>query len=614
MRVLPTCARGLALLASVALAVAPARAEGASSATWRLEQPLPPALSDGQQSQTPIGLGKIGDIEFWAPNRGLLITAGNPPTIPPGIWAYNGQRWHELAAVCGATDGRIAWAGPEEFWTISDGRPGQAVSETGEPPPLADDTLCHFANGKVEGSYAAPAFQSNSYQPMHAAGCLGPEDCWFAGDPLPEPQIGAFQLHWDGHSLFAEPNPQGHAVQSMAAYKGALYEGVQIRPTFEPRVPEKEDQVNEEESPFEPSDLHRINPAGVSPTFESLTSPSVPMYTLGEPGWALEAPKLGGDSDALWSAVNPLPRRGFPPRSEASSGQVTVARDVAGSWKQIVGPVVDPGGNPFTKFIPEAEVPTSEELRLERGDEVVDAIAPEPESEYAWLALGSEDNSLKGPLAQAMVVRLSATGGLGERQVLPSPEEEGEGVGPKGAAEKIVCPEQNDCWLVTSQGWLFHLSSEATRTLPEDTDPSFSQLITERPKDAGVPQEQPDSPPEDDSGLLGELPAAVTVPVSVFERPRVPVPLLSNVHTHLRGDTLELSFHLAVKARIRLLAERRKRVVASTSTHTLAAGRRRLLLRLSARHWPTKLTLQTHPLAPLPTVLAGGPNENTVQG
>jgi hypothetical protein len=157
-------------------------------AGWRLEQPLPPAPAPGvPPSHTPIGLGRVGDIEFWAPNRGLLITAGNGSTIPPGLWAYDGRGWHELSTVCGASDGRIAWSGPEEFWTISDGRPGQAPDAHGNQAPLQDNTLCHFAGGQVVASYASVAFRANSYQPMHAAACIAPADCWFAGDPLPAP-------------------------------------------------------------------------------------------------------------------------------------------------------------------------------------------------------------------------------------------------------------------------------------------------------------------------------------------------------------------------------------------------------------------------------------------
>jgi hypothetical protein len=603
-----------AAAAPAAAAIAPARAQAAGGeAIWRLEQPLPPPQPSGEQPQTPIGLGKVGDIEFWAPNRGLLITAGNPPSIPPGLWAYNGRGWHELATVCGATDGRIAWSGPEEFWTVSDGRPGQAISENGLLPPLADNTLCHFNGGRVEGSFAAPAFRANSYQPMHAVGCFGREDCWFAGDPLPEPQVGAFQLHWDGHALTAEPNPQGHAVESMQAYEQGLYEGVLIRPTYEPRVPEKEDRVGEEESPFAPSPLHLIRPAGVLPTFSSLTAPPIPLYGAEEPAWAAQAPTLGADAKALWAAANPLARSRFPARSEAPSGQVTILRDAAGSWQQLVGPAADPGGNPFTTFIGESEHPTAEELRREEQNEVVQAIAAEPEADAAWLALNSEANSFRGPLAQAMVERLSSAGALGEREVLPTPQEAGEGVGPKGAAEKITCPASEDCWLVTSQGWLFHLSSEATRFLPEDTAAAFSTLITERPPDEGLPQVQPDAPPEDNSGLLAELQAPPIAPKSEREVFKVHVPLLSHLRSRLvHGTTLELSFQLAVKARLKLLAKRRGRVVASTPARTLAAGKRRLMLRLDVHRWPTKLAFQAHPLAPLPTVPETQSNETTV--
>jgi hypothetical protein len=91
------------------------------------------------------------------------------------------------------------------------------------------------------------------------------------------------------------------------------------------------------------------------------------------------------------------------------------------------------------------------------------------------------------------------------------------------------------------------------------------------------------------------------------------VPLVSHIHTRLvHGTTLELSFHLAVKARVRLLAKRKRSVVASTSTRTMAAGSRKLLLHLDLRRWPTKLDLQSHALAPLPTVSTAEPNVGTV--
>ncbi len=45
---------------------------------------------------------------------------------------------------------------------------------------------------------------------------------------------------------------------------------------------------------------------------------------------------------------------------------------------------------------------------------------------------------------------------------------------------------------------------------------------------------------------------------------------------------------------MRLLAKRHKKLVASTPMRTLAAGNRKLLLRLNRHEWPTKLSLQTH--------------------
>ena len=148
-RVLLALAAALLALALLAAVAGAQELSDDGNASWRLEQPKPPPPPVGvAPSEVPIGLGPVGDIQFWGPNRGLLITAGNPKSIPPGIWVYNGVGWHELANVCGATDGRIAWAGPDDFWTISDGRPGQAIVEN-KVPPTTDNTLCHFVDGHV---------------------------------------------------------------------------------------------------------------------------------------------------------------------------------------------------------------------------------------------------------------------------------------------------------------------------------------------------------------------------------------------------------------------------------------------------------------------------------
>ena len=225
----------------------------------------PPPTGGAETSEAPVSLGHIGDIEFYGPNRGALITSGNGGSVKPGVWFYDGGAWRELSDQCGATDGRIAWAGPDEFWTVSDGRAGQALASSSERPPLQDNTLCHFAPGpagniEIVGSYGSVPFLGSSYQAMHAAGCLSPGNCWFGGDPLPAPQIGAFMLHWNGAGLEPQPFlPEGHPVWDMVSFEGRLYESMRIQPGDKvvkevqrpPALRAIKAEVSGEESPFE---------------------------------------------------------------------------------------------------------------------------------------------------------------------------------------------------------------------------------------------------------------------------------------------------------------------------------------------------------------------------
>ena len=565
-----SAALAVCLLSVLALAkAAPAQPlADDGGASWRLEQPRPPEPPPGVVgSPTPVGLGRIGDIEFWAPNRGLLTTAGNGSTIPPGLWAYNGREWHELSTVCGASDGRIVWAGPEDFWTISDGRPGQAFDAKGNPPPLADNTLCHFENGRVIASYASLAFRADSYQAMHAAGCISANDCWFAGDPLPPPQVGSFHLHWNGTSVTEEPNTQNSsAVADLHSFGGQLFESLQLAGPLS----------------GESSALRLINPSGIVPQFE--TPAGLPFYGGEEFPTTLAGLHLSDADGALWAGAGGVGET--PPGS--APGQLTVARYDGQRWHQLIGAGTEPSG---AALFPE---------------DVLTSLAAEPGGEGAWLALDTQnDFAQPSPVAAAHVVRITAAGTFSKEDDLQLPQ--GEAVGPKGGAAKISCPAPHDCWLASTQGWLYHLST-GSEELPLDTDPAFAGLITERPPDEGVPQVQPDTLPADNSGLLGEPPPSLGVlPENAKEQPPlVHVPLLSHIRSRLiHGSTLELRFHLAVKARIRLIARRRQKLVASTPRRILKGGNRRLLLALDPRKWPTKLELQTHALAPLPTVPAG---------
>jgi hypothetical protein len=551
---------------------------------WRLAQPGPPPAPPGvEQPQTAVGLGHIGEISFYTPNRGALITAGDPPTVPPGVWEYNGAEWHEISEVCGATDGRIVWAGPEEFWTVSDGRPGQALVE-GKRPPLEDDTLCRFSNANHAGeplqvmqSFAFPAFQADSYEPMHAAGCFSPSDCWFGGGSLPPESLdaGTFELHWNGHELVEEPlHGEGRTIEGMAAFEGRLFEGVRIA------VGDRE----EPENPRPPA-LHAIGPEQSSFTgFEAL-----PLYEGGEFPQALDFLHLSAGGEFLWAGagVQKTPAGSLP-------GRITILRGTnlaegEGTWTQLVGPLAPLNQEPFP-------------------GQTLTALAAEPGSESAWIGLDTpEDAERPSSTAAAKVARVSAQPGEGieAEETLP---------GARGGTSFVTCPMAQDCWLATSAGWLYHLSTEAEQTLERDADPAFETFITERPLDQGLPQTPPDTLPADSSGLPEGPPeeSSVTEAEPVQEVRRA-VALLTHVHSHLHGTVLELHFHLAVKARVRLLAKRAKKVVAQTPMRTLKAGNHSLSLHLNIHRWPTKLALKTHALAPLPTVAVGkGLGENVV--
>ncbi len=634
----------VALLLSLACGslVARAGAEGLKDeggAEWRLEQPAPPEPPSGvEPSSVPIGLGRISDIEFSAPNRGALITAGNGSTVPPGVWVYNGScegqgssascasGWHELSIKCGASDpashsavllgrGRVVWTGPDEFWTISDGRPGQAASSNGTPPPLEDDTLCRFALNtqthelEIADSYASLAFQSNSYQAMDAAACIEASDCWFGGELLPTPQIGTFQLHWDGRTLTAEPYlAESHSSGDMAAFEGQIFESLRLEP--EQPFLKKEGGVGELPA------LHVIGSEGTSQVIDGL-----PLLAPGEFPEALDFLHLSSDEprsseppyaltpesgDALWAAGGPREA----PRGSSEAG-VTILRYSKRQYSQGMGKYVEEGAPRWTQVVGpcpslaakcEAEPPKLNPLP---GD-VVNAIAAEPGTNSAWIALDSQQDAVElNPTAEASVARVSAEGSITDALQLPA---SGEQHSPKGAAERIVCPAAHDCWMVTNQGWLFHLSTEEERDDPDpDGDPALSgdYLITQRPADEGVPQETPVTLSEEEAAPEVSAPSQSepVKAVSTEQFASVAVPLLSDLHTRLlHGTTLELSFHLSVKARVRLLAKRHATVVASTTIHTLKAGNRSLLLQLNVHRWPTKLALQTHALAPLKTV------------
>jgi hypothetical protein len=586
-----------AVLSALALTAPLAAAEDAG-ATWRwapAEAPPPPA--GVPPASFPPPLGHVGDIEFWAPNRGLLIAGGGgrscaesaSATVPCGLYAYNGVGWHLLSTVCGGAGGRIAWAGPDEFWTISDQRPGQEV----KPDNLASISLCHFLNGQVVGSYAMPLDQPNSYEEMDAATCLSPEDCWFGGLRGQAPNGGAFHLHWDGQNVNVVYSSANHKVISMAlANQSTLLESVEVTASDKWNPAEEK-----EEHPFL---LHQIQPFGSATAFENLlipnpgcagaeACPTLPDYGTDTSGKPVSPESFTGFS--LSSDFTPSGTNLEAPQLWAVGGphltgnaHPLALRYSEGLWTQVVGNDEPGGGGPF------------------KPGEILTGVAAEPGAAAAWVTIASHDG-------QAHVDRLTAEGKISAEETLGVAQ----GVGERGTAGPIACPAPHECWLATSEGWLFHLTDGST--LPRDTDPNFESVITFRPSDPGVPQLPPIEPPPDDS-LANQEAAPPPPPATAVQTPKTftSKALVTGVSSHVvHRDMLELSFTLTVKAHVQLLASRKNRGVAHTALETLKAGKHTLTLRLNTRKWPTKLDLKATPLEALPTVeSSGGDNGQTV--
>jgi hypothetical protein len=537
--------RRAAALLFVLAVLAAAGSARAAAPEWRSQQPL--------SSTGRAPLGEVGDLECWQANRCLLITSGNNG-MPAGLYAYDGAGWYLYSTVCGGHDGRIAWAGPDDFWTISDQQAGQ---ETEFTQLLRRRSLCHFKDGAVVASYAEPLGVASSYFPMSAAACLGPEECWFAGERLPGTvNVGAFHLYWNGLSVspfpsLSESQPEledpGRSVVGLAYHEGSLYESVKVQ--------EGDEAPDESES--EPSFLHKIVPGG-PPAFVPEATASPIFYGEEATPNQLEGFQLSDDGEALWAVSG----------AASAPAEVAVLRLGAGasSFEQV------PLSDATSPFGP--------------GDKVT-GLAGEPGSDAAWVGFRPPSDIGTFPARLALV---HADGTVDPPLALPA---EGEGVGRYwGSAGPIACPAAGQCWMATQKGWLFHLGPDPT----PNEDPAMHTLVTFRPPDAGLPSVPPTSLPEDDSGANSssqgeEAPLGVQEERPPHRRP----PLVRKLKQRLLGGTtLELTFILRAKAHVRLLAKRKGDVVAKTKDYTMAKGHRRLRLRLDPKRWPTKLDLQVH--------------------
>ena len=210
------------------LAALAVTATAASAAEWRSEQPVAAGIG------VPTTLGEIGDVEFWAPNRGMLITAGNEG-VPAGPLRLRRQRLVPLLDRLRRPRraDRLGRAGRLLDDLRPAGRPGNRRKAAA--PHIS---LCHFVNG---GRWSPPTRSrsgvAGSYLPMDARRLRRARAT--AGSPAngcpATTNVGAFHLHWDGAALTAvpsltEPQPEiedpGRSVASLAFHDGGLYESV----------------------------------------------------------------------------------------------------------------------------------------------------------------------------------------------------------------------------------------------------------------------------------------------------------------------------------------------------------------------------------------------------
>lgn len=579
MRTVRLAAFTAALAVAIASPVAVARAD-VDGASWQFAPAqAPPTPTEAQPAPYGVQVGEVGAISFWAPNRGVLITKGNS-LVPAGLYAYDGESWHELSNQCGGHDGRIAWAGPDEFWTISDQRPGQSLPKGGEGA-LWDVSLCRFENGAIVGSYAMPLEQPGSYETMDAAACDSANDCWFGGAL---DSAGAFHLHWNGSELDVVNGPQDHAIAAMTVYDESIYESVQL--ANGDRYAESEG-----EEPIEPFLLHKIVPEDLGEPFHDVQPEACPpkglCTTLPEygrtegkkvapvtlAGFALSSswsPAAENTDPELWAAAG---YDGITPANPTEEGEGH-AHPIALRY----------ANNEWTEVVPNL-------ASFESGWEP-SAVAAEPGESAAWVTLHSDSEGDEAHVARIQIE------GPSSAKVVSETLGTAQGVGPRGTARAIACPATHECWLATKEGWLFHLTNGTK--LPKDADPFFDGqdgVLEYRPPDDGTPQSLPFEPPENDS--LADLQPPETGKVAEAVKPpaarksKKAQKLVIDMRSRLIDrDTLQFSFKLLAKAHVQLIARRHKKTVASTRRITLAKGAHKLKLRLNPKRWPTKLDLQ----------------------
>lgn len=513
----------------------------AAEPTWRLEQPAPPS---GAPFQVP--LGAPGDLDFWAPDRGLLSVEGND-TVPRGLFFYDGVSWTQLTTVCGGSGdtSRIAWAGPTEFWVVTEPSRPRAGDGLG---------LCHFKDGAIVGSYSTADGVADPYRQMSSAACSRPDDCWFGGIGTRDgtgQRVGAFLLHWNGVALSSSYDPQGRGISDLQwtgdRFLTTRFAGSGRASRGAPDLADPEEDG--------PRLLRRIGPD--APTSE----PLVVRDADGVARQDTELLAIDHAGDATWVVGGGAGSGPAAPDDGQAPRPPFAARLTPDGWREWTADPATYG-----------------------ADESFTDVAVKPGTQEALVAASSLADRNQTTV-QARVATLRPDGSS-ELVVLPG------GTAGRGAAARVACPAVDECWMVTSAGWLFHLTDGTPR--PRTTDPAFAERIDQRPNESAE-QYVPDAPPVDDSQLFAPPPVEAQQPVAppaavVKQRP----PLMSKVRSRVtRKLVLVISFRMNRSSRVGLVASRGGRVVGRVKVRRLQRGTRTLRLQLSRRRYPTKLRFVT---------------------
>ena len=514
-----------------------------AAASWRLEQPAPPA---GVPFKVP--LGRPGDLQCFSASRCLLAVEGNA-TIARGLYVYDGVAWRQLSTVCGgpADSTRIAWAGPDELWTIAEPSPPRLGGGLG---------LCHVRGGVVIASYSTADESPDPFRPMDAAACRSASDCWFAGIGSQDPsgqRVGAYHLHFDGTNLVSAYAPQGRGVSDLLASGGRYYETtlVGVQPE-DPTTP-----VSLAEPEVAPQTIHTI----VGTVFASALFAALPRFGVPDDGTELLAADAA-PGNVPWFVGGGAASGPAAPDGDSVARPPIAVRLAGGFYREL--PLDETPFGPHDRFTDVAAVPGSDD---------------------AWATVQSFQER-GSTTARARVAHLLPDGSVAVVK-LPA------GGAGRGAAAKIEFTGPNDGWMVTEGGWVFHYTDGSAHA--RDGDPAFASTIAFRPNES-VAQAIPDLPPADDSQLFAPPPpppttTPATKPPKVHRYRALMFKIAKpRVDRRLR---LRISFRLRRRAKVQLIATRHHRVVARSRYVLMRPGRHALTLQLARDRWPDGLRFRT---------------------